>query len=165
MTQPNYINRVRRFEDELSIYRKDVEDWKAVQERLERCWAWEDLIAKSSYLYDRILALDSEYRDFVFQHPDAYDEALDNKIQQLANDWLALSNDVAEEAAPSDAEFGTVGIEELKEKMRKMESMLTSDDKLFDTPEMESLCIEAIKDYEQGRTVPFLSIEEHERRR
>jgi hypothetical protein len=157
MTRPSYFNRIQRCERDMSIYREDVEQWKTVPERTERGWAWEDLIARASFLFDRILSLDSDYRDFIFENPSAYNQAHEDKILELGREWVELSHDILAEARPFHDEFGADGFDVLQAKVRRMRSMLIPDDELFDTEEMEHTCRKALQEHEQGLTVPLLS--------
>src|SRR5437660_1080179 len=91
ITQPDYVKRIRRCERELNVYRGDIEDWKDAHIELEKCWAWDDLVSKASYLYDLILEIDSDFQDLLVEHADHYHAELDDKIRHLAADWLSLS--------------------------------------------------------------------------
>ena len=158
VTQPDYVKRIRRCERELSVYRTDIEDWTAAHIALEKCWAWEDLLSKASYLYDHILEIDSDFQNLLVEHAEHYQAELDDKIRLLAYDWLSLSKMLIADAELSQDEYGIEALNLLKEEVQNMELMLTPDDQFFDGEKIEHMELQAIEDHRRGTTQPLESL-------
>lgn len=155
----DYGNRIQRCEREIKTYREDVAAWKSAHQKVERCWACEDLVAKADYLNGRILSIDSDYRDFVYDHPSNYSPAQDELIRQLAADWTELSTEILTEATSSHDEFGVQGFEELRHKVEEMRNILAPDDEVFEGEYLDDLSVQAIEEQQKGSTRPLLPLD------
>ena len=88
----NYLERIERYQRDIILCREDV--WKIRQERVQVCWAVEDTIIRMNQLFSDILRMEEGYRAFIFEHPELYDPEVENKIEEMGQEWLSLSREL-----------------------------------------------------------------------
>jgi hypothetical protein len=159
MTQP--IERIEYTEREVGRYKDDVESWKSDHDALAtNCWVWEDLIAKASFLFDRIMSIDVQYQQYILMKRGEDELGLGEKLRELLRAWLDVSLQVVARGECLQRDYGHVdGLDALKENVRDAKSILTPDDEFFDPVKLSSIRDEAIKAHRSGLTEPLLGNE------
>ncbi len=149
VTQP--LGRVRFAEREVLRYRRDVEDGAKGHDASDPGWAWDEVVAKANFLFDRLIDLDLDIRELVLSDRMEFDPGLDAKVRGLLRDWL----DVSLRVIPH-IEGRTVDAADLlRTRVEEARSMLTPDGEFFGGDELARLRDDAIDDHRAGRTEPF----------
>jgi hypothetical protein len=154
MTQPQ--RRIKNAEREVIRFRDDViqQDWKQQHDALsEDCWAWEDLIAKANFLFDRIMDVDTDIQEYVLTNHLEYDAALQEKLRSLTEDWLNISIQLIPHVERLEQEYGEVeGGHKLRENLSEANGILTDDRDFFGGEDLARMRDEAIDAHRAGRT-------------
>lgn len=160
MSKSQPLERIEFAHKEVERYRDDVDDWKQAHDALSNdCWVWEDLIAKASFLYRRMLILDEELQKFLLAEP-AADGSLQAALRNVLAEWLNTSLLCTGYTDRVRKLHGQVrGAEELIANIKEAQAILTPDDVFFDDPEMWSMRDEAVASHRAGETEPLLDDE------
>ena len=153
MAMIKFMERVRNAEREVGRFR---EDWQVAYERMQGCWALEDIIDKANHLHGRILALDMTIQRLVAGAPDDYDPAVDSKLRDVLRQWFEVSRGMLGAVDDFERESGTLeGTGAFRENVKEAGAILTPDDAYFDSDALVELRDRAIDDHRAGLTEPL----------
>ena len=126
LTQPK--TRIKYTEKELERLRGDVDDWKKDRDDLaDDCWAWEELIAKTSFLFDRIVDLDSDAQAKILDDRLPFNPELDSEVTKLYVDWIKIGGDLICQIRRLRGTYGAVsGADRLLRQCEEAEAVMAS---------------------------------------
>ena len=144
------LDRIQFAAREIVRFRSDIDDGERTAPASDG-WAWDEVVAKANFLFDRLIDLDLDIQELVLNDRMEYDPALGEKVRRLLRDWL----DVSLRVIPHVEGHVVDGADLLRSRVTEARSMLTPGGEFFGGDELARLRDRAIDEHRAGRTEPF----------
>jgi len=130
--------------------------WEKQQDGARYCLSFGEILKQATRLFQDILELDDNYRDYILDNPGPqasdFDRRLDALLDELERVFVQLETGLSKcEAEGREIE----GAKEFRDARRELELIRMPHEDFFDTPEFKGLEEEAREAHRWGETVPF----------
>ena len=144
--------------DQLKLYEKRPESWKARHDEAIPCLDFENWLAHGVFLFERITRMDERHREITYANPDAFSDELDREIHSLYEVWSRAIPDSLDRLAELESRgFRVDKAEEYRRCCEEAVGILTPDNEFFVGGKLIALRDEAIDSHLAGGTLEGLT--------
>ena len=144
--------------DQLKLYEKRSETWKAQYDEAMYCLDFENWLAHGVFLFERITRMDERHREITYANPDAYSAELDREIRGLYEVWSrAIPASLDRLADLESRGFRVEKVDEYRRCCEEAVGILTPDNEFFVGDKFVALRDEAIDSHLAGGTLEGLA--------
>ena len=144
--------------DQLKLYEKRSETWKAQHDEAMYCLDFENWLALGVFLFERITRTDERHREITYANPDAYSAELDREIRGLYEVWSrAIPASLDRLADLESRGFRVEKVDEYRRCCEEAVGILTPDNEFFVGDKFVALRDEAIDSHLAGGTLEGLA--------
>jgi len=136
---------------EVDLYASEAESWRQDHSDALQVRDWEDLIAFSIVIYDKLIELDLDVRSETFKSLGVLDDSGICRIEEMCARWLEVSKVVLAVVKQfEDSGYVVEQATRFKECVHEITSALTPDDQFFTGEGLAILQDRAIAEYKAG---------------